>query len=292
MKKYFLISLLAFLTLGAVEAQRIKPQTIKTAEEFLQEIGSNKILKIKAEKLNLSNLRFMSNNANVSLNNAPEGIVIEIRDIDNLTIEGDMPQAIKTTSDIRQKPILSFINCKNLSITNLEFGYSPGNSKAEGDLLYFQNVENLTLRNITFSGEAGRALSLEGVRKGSFSNLKISGCNKGILTLRSCSGLTFQAGHFFNNRRFDLINIFDSEQIVFEQCRIDYNYTGIGAEYDSYALINAPLSPNARNPVVTLKKCIIEENYLQYFCRSGAAVLREDCRLDNNLFVKGYSSLP
>lgn len=292
MKKYFLLSLLAFFALGALKAQRIRPQTVKTAEELLQEIGSNKILKIKTEKLNLSSLRFMSSNANVSINNTPEGLVIEIRDTDNLTIEGDMPQAVKTTSDIRQKPILSFINCKNLSISNLEFGYSPGNRKADGDLLYFQNVENLTLRNIVFQGEAGRALSLEGVRKASLSNLKISGCSKGILSMRNCSELTFQAGHFFNNRRFDLINVFDSEQIVFDQCRIDYNYTGTGAEYDNYALINAPLSPSARNPVVTLKKCVIEENYLQYFCRSSAAVVREDCRLDNNLFVKGYSSLP
>ncbi len=278
--------------MGNVAAQRIRPQTIKTAEEFLQEIGSNKILKIKTEKLNLSSLRFMSSNANVSLNTTPEGTVIEIRDIDNLSIEGDMTQAIKITSDQRKKPILSFINCKNISISNLEFGYSPGNDKAEGELLYLQNVENLTLRNIIFNGEAGRALSLEGVRKGKLSDLKISGCTKGILTLRNCSELTFQSGHFFNNRKFDLINVFDSEQIVFEQCRIDYNYTGTGAEYDSYALINAPLSPGARNPIVTLKKCIIEENYLQYFCRTGAAVIREDCRLDNNLFVKGYSNLP
>jgi archaellum component FlaF (FlaF/FlaG flagellin family) len=292
MKKYNLLLLGIILSISYVSAQKSRTQNIKTPEEFLQEIASNTVLRLKSEKLNFSALGYRSANKNVNVNRTNEGLVIEIRDVDNLTIEGDVSGLVKITGDSRQKPILSFINCKNLTLQSLEIGYSPGNMQAKGTLLHFQNIEGLTLKNITFRGEAAFALELNAVRKANIDAINISGCTQGVMSLRNCSEFYFKNCHFFNNRQFDLINIFDSEKINFEQCRIDFNYTGTGAEYDSYALVNAPLSSGSSGPIVFFKKCIIEENYFQFFCRSSAAVAREDCKLDNNLIVKGYNSNP
>ncbi|NJL15213.1 MAG: hypothetical protein HC913_20870 [Microscillaceae bacterium] len=55
--------------------------------------------------------------------------------------------------------------------------------------------------------------------------------------------------HFVGNRGLDLLNVLASEKINLEACRIEYNQTGKGAEYDSYALINAPLPEGTLGPV-------------------------------------------
>ncbi len=293
MKKYtVLLAIVFWLSVVCVFAQKSRTQNIKTPEEFLQEIGPNKVLKLKSEKFNFSALGYRSSNAHITVNKTNQGLFIEIKDVDNLTIEGDVGVTVKITSDSRQIPVLSFVNCKNLVLENLEVGYSPGNTPAKGSLLYFQNIETLKIRNVALRGEAGQALDLNAVRDANLECISISGCTQGMMTLRNCSNLNIKSSHFYNNHRFDLINIFDSEKINLEQCRIDFNYTGTGAEYDSYALINAPLSPGATGPVVFLKKCTIEENFLQFFCRTSAALVREDCKLDNNLIIKGYSSNP
>ncbi|GAB4398355.1 MAG: hypothetical protein OHK0053_16830 [Microscillaceae bacterium] len=274
------------------QAQKQKTVYVSTPSELIEQIAPDRIIRLKSSLFLLSETNLRTNNPYVNLRYEKEGLAIEIRQVDNLSLIGEKAMNVRLIHNGRNQTILRFTDCKNLRLQDLEIGFGAGPRPAEGRLLVFQNVKGLNLSNLRLWGGSREALHLVSVQEGRFDNLLISHCTQHALTLLNCAQIDFMNCHFVGNQGLDLLNILASEKINLEACRIEYNQTGTGAEYDSYALINAPLPEGILSPVIFLKKCLILANYAQYFCRSVTAASLSDCQVEYNIFVQGYNSNP
>lgn len=287
-KYYFLISFLLFYTsISTILAQKPKTVVVNSTDDFIKEISSNKIIKIKTNKILLSELKGLISNSNVNKEAVFDGDKIVIEDVENLSIIGESSEFVKILTSVRYAHVLSFKNCKNITLENLEAGHAPGKGYCVGGVFEFNNTKKVKIKNSVLFGSGTEGLTLTTVENGTFENVIIRSCTYGIMTLNLCNKLTFTNCRFTDNQEFDLINVYDSEKINFNNCQIDFNQTGSGRDFDAYAIFNVPLSGGNE---ISLNKCTIEDNFSQYFCRSGTTVIVKDCKIENNIFQKGYNS--
>ena len=289
MKKPSLLILVFILTLSTF-AQAQKTINVSKVDDLIKAIAPNKIIKLKSNKFILSNINRNISNPYVDVIPVGSGLRLEIKGVSNLKIEGNSNRKSKIISNTPSAPVLVFENCDNITIDNIEAGHSPTSLAGEGAIFVFKNSSKITLTNSILSGSSTEGLSLKNCSETRFDNVTIRGCSIGILSIRNSQQITFINCRFTDNQSYDLINVFDSENINFNDCLIDLNKSGDGAAHNTYALFNVPLTPGMYDSTIKLTKCTIEDNHCQYFCRSGTAVKLDDCQLHNNIFEKGYNS--
>ncbi len=289
-RRYFwlfsVVCILCLINPEAAIAQRTKTVSVSTADEFIESIGSNRTIKLKAKRFVFSKLNARRFTGSVRLVPVFDGFQIEISDVKNLRIEGEVLTKLLTSH--RYAYVLSFRNCENIVIDQVEAGHAPIQGYCTGGVFAFYNSKNIQVNNSVLFGSGTEGITLEGVEQAKFDNLTIRSCTYGIMTLKGASEVEFVKCRFTDNQEYDLINIYDSENISFTECTIDLNRAGTGADYDNYALINAPLTYGAYKTVATFRKCVIEDNHCQYLLRSDTAVKLEDCDLANNSVEKSY----
>jgi nitrous oxidase accessory protein NosD len=281
---FFILCL--FISLNA-SAQRSKTIVVSNLEDFVKAIESNRLIKIKADKFLISNLKQISN-PNVKIDVLGDGFQLIIQNVNNLKIEGLADKPTKILTNFSNALVLGFEGCENITLTNLELAHSTAKTMANKPILSFETSKNITLGNVSLS-KGTEGISLHNVQDANFDGLKITACHQGIMTIKNSRNIAFKNATFSNNQRFDLINIFDSEQIVLESCKINLNQTGFETDLGKYALINAPLPIGMNSPVIMLKKCVVEDNFCQFFSKTGTAVKTEQCVMDNNVFEFGYN---
>lgn len=290
MLKYFiLMGGFLFGSVSLVLAQKSKNVSVYSAEEFLEAIGSNTNIRLKAKRFLFSEIQAPPSNPNVRLEKVEDGFKIKILDVKNLKIEGEPARKPKLLTNTRYAHVLSFENCENIEITAVEAGHGPGRGYCQGGVFEFIKCNKVFTGNSLLFGSGTEGITLDQVKDAKFSRLTIRSCTYGIMTIRNSFDVSFNDCRFTDNREFDLINIYDSENIKYISCRIDFNQSGSGASYDNYAVINAPLPTGNKREVVTLENCYIEDNDCQYFCRSELATKCEDCVFNNNTF-RDYAS--
>lgn len=288
-KKYWILWIVfGCLTLTA-QAQKIKYQTftVNSLEELLSTIGSDRIIRLKPAKLTIGLFNPNFNNRNISLLQTSEGFGLQIEEVKNLKIIGFGKNPTKILSNLRQSSILSFKNCENISLENLELAYSPLKGQTQSSALHFADCKKINFLKVTVAAGAAEGLKMEGVKEVRANQLIIRGCSRNILTLTGGQDVEFNNSQFIDNQSFDLINVFESENIRFNICTFNYNRSGRGESFDNYALFNAPLDREFFGNLITLKNCVIEDNFCQFFSRSSQAVKMENCQLNNNMFEKG-----
>lgn len=283
--------LFSFLVLSA-QAQKIKYQNfvVSSLEELLSTIGSDRIIRLKTTKLTLGLFNPNFNNRNISLIQTTDGFGIQIKEVKNLKIIGFGKNPTKVLSNLRQNAILSFKNCENISLENIELAYSPLKGKTQSTALHFADCKKINFLKVSIVAGAAEGLKMEGVKEVRANNLLISGCSRNILTLTGTQDVEFNNSQFTDNQAFDLINVFESENIRFNICTFNYNRCGQGESFDNYALFNAPLDREFFGNLISLKNCVIEDNFCQFFSRSTQAIKMENCKLDNNTFEKGNTT--
>ena len=291
MKKSYLLLFTIIILSQGFQAHAQKTINVSKIDDFIKAIAPNKVIKLKSDKFILSNINRNITNSYVNIRPIGNGLQLEIKGVSNLRIEGASTRKSKIISNNQFAGVLLFDNCDNITIDNVEIGHAPTTSlTGEGAALEFKNSKKITLNNSLFFGNNAQGLVLRNCSESRFENITIQGCTKGILSIHNSNQVEFSNCRFTNNQQYDLINVFDTEKVSFNNCLIDFNKSGDGAAHNVYALFNAPLTPGMYDPIITLTKCTIEDNHCQYFCRSGSAVKLEDCQLDNNIFERGYNS--
>jgi Right handed beta helix region len=290
MKKNLLLLSFVFASIVMGNAQKIQTLVVSTTDELIGAIESNRIIRLKESKYLLSDLNPASGNPKVKIERVHDGFHIVIQDVKNLKIIGAIQQGSKLITNTRYANVLSFRNCEEVSLENIEAGHAPYRGYCTGGVFAFNSCKKINVKGCVLFGSGTEGVSMENCIDSFFQDITIKSCTYGIMSLSNCRNITFQHSRFTDNQEFDLINVYDSENIVLIDCHIDYNKSGRGEDYDNYALFNAPFSVGMTQAVVILKKCVIEDNYTQFFCRNETAIRLEDCKLDNNIFEKGYKS--
>lgn len=268
---------------------------VTNAAEFLSQIGSDRVLELAAGDYLLPEKAPAAASAHVRFEKVFDGHQIVLSDLHNLTIkaaaspgaisalEADAagPARPRLLARPRYANVLTFENTRDLRIMNLVAGHQQ-EGYCTGGVLVFRGSRRIRIEGSELFGSGTEGLTLDDVSDLEFRDSLIRDCSYGILTMRRARKILFAGARFRGNREFDLINIADSDSVVFDRVKIERNRTGL----ESYAR-NALFHLTDSDGIV-LRDSSLAENRTLYFQKyRGQALKIERTELDRSQFKRG-----
>ncbi|GAB4341543.1 MAG: hypothetical protein OHK0038_21270 [Flammeovirgaceae bacterium] len=280
MKKHLALLLLISMIFFA-NAQSLKVVKVDNVNEFLDAIGSNKIIQLQGSPIMLSNVSPKKIGKNYRYSQEYDGHELVIFGVYNLKIVGVSTLPVKIITKPLYGDVIVFENCNNITIENVDAGHSPEKGQCTGGVFNFLNSKYITINNSIMYGSGIEGITAENVTKLTCNNSIIKECTYSIMSLQNCKQFEFNNCEFKNNQEFDLIKINNCKEIKYNLCLFSNNKTG-NEQYDEYSLFNV-----VESSLVQLKNCIIINNTVPYFCNDENALEIKETELKNNIFTKG-----
>lgn len=210
-----------------LEVQRevllIEPEVlkIKTAEEFLTAIDSNRVLELSSDTFDLSTVRdrYMDH---VRWDKRFDGLTLVIRNVKNLTIKGAGIAGTRLVVSPKYADVLRFESCEAIRLSQITIGHDPP-GYCTGGVVAVSDSENIAIDNCALFGSGVEGLTLRAVKTFVMVDSEIFDCTYGIATMQSCKDVNFSRSVFRNNREFWGIAIRDCERIEFLDCLVRSN---------------------------------------------------------------------
>jgi hypothetical protein len=194
---------------------------VTSEEEFLNAIAPNRTIEIQSNKIDLSKTvdRYME-----FVRWAPtyDGSELIIRDVSNFEIRGSTALKPEIVTSSTNSIVLSFMNCKNVMLSNLTIGHE-GMGDCTGGVTKFQSTSSIIINKCVLFGCGTEGLNLDKVDRFLFSNSEIRDCACGIMTIGSSENVFFLNSDFRNNQEYYGVRISDSLRVEFENCKFEKN---------------------------------------------------------------------
>lgn len=281
MKKLsLLIGFLCFICIGLNAQTNVI--TVDTPDEFVDAIGSDRIIQLKGSTIYLSNISSVKQGNNYRFNVSSSSLDFSIFGVNNMKIVGLGDKPVKIITNPVDGYVLSFENCNNITIENVEAGHGPLKGEpCSGGVFSIYKSKNFTINKSILFGSG-----TEGISAGNVSGLKcknsiIRACTYSIMNLNSCNDFEFDSCEFSDNKERDLINVNNCINVKFNSCNIYNNRTSI-VENTNYALFNVLKSMS-----VVIKDCLIENNLASHLSRKASTIEMINTKFENNTFKKG-----
>ena len=125
---------------------------------------------------------------------------LSFNDIINLKIIGKSEAPIQITTCADCGNTLSFINCKNILIENIEAGHLPRNKDfCTGGVFYFEHCKNVTINSCIMFGSGNWGVMTYEVSNLYCNNSTIENCNMLIIDIINSNLINFNNCTFKNN---------------------------------------------------------------------------------------------
>lgn len=289
----------------------VKEVTVSTAQEFVNEIGSNKKIVLKPGIYDLSAIEQVTGSDFVKWEEVNDGKELNIKNIDNLTIEG----SLEGTTEIRVTPryahIMAFESCRNVTIKNITAGHTPAEYECDAGVLNFANSEDIIVDNSHLYGSGSIGVSLWGVKNFTCSNTLIDHCSLRAVYINKSEAVKFTDCKILNHEAYsNIIAAVSSKDIIFEGCEMsgnnNFGWGFVEASYNSditlskckitnnSQMVDSPMksdkvyffltvdyaqSPNNR---IVVRDSEISGNKCDYLTDDKDAVTFENCTMNNN----------
>lgn len=286
MKK--ILSILAFsLTSTFALSQNDKIITVDNADEFVDAIGPDRTIQLKGSTIYLSNVTSSKRNTYFQFSEIWDGEhELVITGVTNLKIIGlgDKPVEINTRPE--EGDVISFLNCSNITIDNVDAGHGPTKGGCDGGVFSFSNCKKILIQNSIMYGSGTFGISAMDVEGLKCNNATIRGCSRNILVLQNCNNSEFNNCQFTENETEydDLINIENCIGIKFNNCDFTRNITRLSGEeeWNQYCLFKINKSMN-----ISLTNCNIKNNACDYLANRPNSFEMLNTSLENNQFNLG-----
>ena len=229
--KYVLAVFLMMISILPAIAQ--KEYQVKDAAELLAAIGSNRtIILDQGPQYNLSkvlgtaqiNRMITSAGSKLSVDDCFDGLELHISQVENLTIRGAGDKPVRLVVEPRYAYVLTFLNCKNITLENLEIGHTPEQGYCTGGVLQIKDSENITVQNCRLFGCGTEGATIANSKYVYFGNTDIYECTYQIFTIEESARIQFDKCRFYDNQEFSLINVIECIDIILTDCLIYDNY--------------------------------------------------------------------
>lgn len=267
---------------GVVE--KVKPQTVTvtTVEQFLNAISSNTTIKLKGHSFFISDVASANKTGKYySFVEVYDGYELLISDVKNLTIigEGNTPVRMYARPDYGN--VISFNNCENVTIENVDAGHGASKGSCVGGVFKIENSKNFYIKNTIMYGSGIEGITTKNVSNLVCTNSFIRSCTYSIMTLNTSNDIQFENCVFEDNGVYDLVNIQSCSRVSFKNCSFEKNRTE-KSNYSSYSLFKV----NQSNTIVLLN-CFIEANAADYLCNDSKILQFQKVEVNHNEFTKG-----
>ena len=146
---------------------------VRSASDFFNAVGSNRILRIVTDNIDLSDF--------------PEFENSHISDVENMTIEGIDPKLptdmYVNTNDFSEVAVLEFMNCKNIVLRNLRLGHYPETYSCNAPVVAFNDCEKITIEECILYGCGTEGIDAQRTHRLLFSNSTIESCTYNAISL-------------------------------------------------------------------------------------------------------------
>ena len=215
-----------------------------------------------------------------------DGYELQITGVEGLSVKGAGAGRFPLTNEATYASVLTFIECTDILIENIEAGHSViGDTGCEEGVFHFVSCENIAIRDAGMCGCGTEGLWLESVRGMTVEDSEIYDCTKRLLSIgdsfddRGCEDIAFRNVTFRDTGCYNLILLYQSRDVVFEDCRFVDNYA-VDWEYTPEGVHRVFYTEDSRNVVV--RSCEFNSN--DVFVLSGAPFSGDPVRFENCSF--------
>ena len=264
--------------------------SVSTAAEFMEAIAPNCTIEVNPGSYVLSDLVDRPVNEYARFNEVFDGEELVISGVENLKIVGlgDRPPKILTSP--RYADVLSFVNCRNITLENIESGHSPDLGSCTGSVLSFENCEGIDIDGCILFGSGMMGIDAKTTQNLTCKNTVIKECTYYILSLQDTKTIKFESCEFYKNQQYKMAIVRDSRDVEFDRCefsnnRVVWDESWSSIDPDSYSFFVISDS----SPVI-LRQCRFEGNRAPYFVSDRDAIVLIDTEFaDNNYFPEDVS---
>ncbi len=198
---------------------------VKTADELLRCIASDRTIKIMADTINLEESKLFSlKTADNLCQHEILGLVFP--GIKNLTITGGLDKRTELFVNNSTYTVLTFFDSENIKLENLRMGHHTS-SDCNGAVLAFVNCRKVNLDNLLLYGCGTQGITTCSMEQLNCKNTIIEDCAINALLLNGCKNSVFENCNFKNNELSGaLIKMTNSQNLTFKNIAIKNNETG------------------------------------------------------------------
>jgi hypothetical protein len=259
---------------------------VKTPDEFVDAIGSNRTIQLQGSIFYLSNISSTRKSSFFSIQGESENEhELTIQGVSNLKIVGAGDKPVEICIKPEEGDVLSFVNCNGITIENIDAGHGPTKGGCDGGVFNFINCKNVNIINSIMYGSGTYGIKADKVSNLLVNNSIIRGCSRMILYLENSQNVEFKNCLFTENETEygNLITISNCITVKFENTKITRNILKSESdEYFSYFLFEVSKSMG-----VSLSNCEIRNNYADYMANKPNVFDLKNVNLENNTFRLG-----
>ena len=268
---------------------------VSTVDEFLAAIAPDTTIELAEGDYALytaSNYGGRSGSDYYAWARAYDGPMLEIRGVENLVITGAGADKVTLTAEPRYANVLSFVSCRNVTVSQLTAGHTREEGVCSGGVLHFEDCRDCAVRGcglfgcgtLGVEGVDCTALAVEDtdVYECSYGAFFFTGCRDTrivggevrdcgrrlsgpamcLLSLQSCDGVTVSALKVHDNVSMRLLESLYSRGVCFVSNEVRGNDLGYMFFFDTF-------SP-------TVDGCAFENNGAPRWYAEGSHVLAAD----------------
>ncbi len=200
---------------------------VRTADQFLDAIGSNRKIILDAELIDLS----AAKNYGISSDtyyweDNYDGPSLVIRGVENLTIEGGEDRTARTICAVpRYAQVLTFEDCSAVTLSGFTAGHTVEPGYCMGGVLLYRRCEDILVDNCGLYGCGVVGVQTDSCRNLQIINSEIYECSDGGLWLYNTDGVRI-AGTTFRDLGGDTYYLYNCSNVTVEGQSLDGNYSG------------------------------------------------------------------
>lgn len=229
---------------------------IKSAKDFVNEIGSNKTLVLEQNCYDLSDI-IMDYDKNIFFRDEFDGQELVIKNVKNLRIIGEGKNRVQIFVSPSHATVLNFYNSKNIHLENLQIGHYPEEGECSGGVLSIEDSENFTIENCELFGCGTHGILCSNLERLRVSNSLITKCNESIIGLGDCTNSKFEKCEFVNNKTY-MLNFSHCNNIIFNECTIMDNSYQYYYDYEMIGVTKHCINLRDTSRKIIFNKCNID----------------------------------
>ena len=167
---------------------------VHTVDELLASIAPNASIYLENGVYNLSDAMGYGTDSGEYYDWMPcyDGPGLVIRNVENLTITGASPIMASIVAEPRYAEVLSFEDCRNISLSGFTAGHTQEISDCAGGVLCFMGSDEVSIENCSLYGCGVLGVTATNCKQMRISFTEIHHCSFGAFSLDSCRDVTIE----------------------------------------------------------------------------------------------------
>jgi hypothetical protein len=286
--KSLLVGLFSIISVSAF-SQKTDTIRVSTIDELFEAIASNKVILMAEGNYDISKLDNdkKTNSVKMQVIDGIDDRQLLISGVSNLKIIGIGKKQSKIFTPSLSITVLSFKNCKNVTIDNIDLGHKGGKGMGgcmiSADVIDIVDSDFFVIKNSILYGSGYIGIYASNVKKLSLIKTTITECSGSLLVLNNCMNTTADSCIFSKTIGGIIIN--NCLNLTISNSAISENTMKDNLDDNSYIPFTYLLDISASSNIKLIKSHI-ESNTASYLVKNGQLLnIDSDTDLTDNKFI-------